>query len=135
MKMDWIALLKILGDALAPLIRAYAESRKLAAQDGVTAAQLAEADARWTWNFEDPLAQPDKPEPPDEPPMPTAAVYMKFLPLPIPDDAELLARGYKVGDAVVPAVGMPEWLVVRKGQPLLGMVALRVIRDPKVMGE
>lgn len=132
MKMDWIELLKILGDALAPLIKAYAEARKLAAQEGVTAAQLAEADTRWARNFEDPLAQPDELEPPVEPPVPTGAVYMKLQPGPVPNDAELLTHwDYKAGDVIV-LHDDGRWLVVRKGQPLLGMMPLRTIgQSPK----
>lgn len=63
--MNWIEILKLLGTALAPLVQAYAEARKLAKQSGVTDADLAAADARWTKNYIDPLAVP---QPPFEPP-------------------------------------------------------------------
>ena len=55
--MNWLALLLKLGDALAPLVEAYAQARKLAEQAGdVTPEQLAAADARWQKVYTDPLA-------------------------------------------------------------------------------
>lgn len=57
------------------------------------------------------------------------APYMEALEPPIPDDAELLARGYKVGDRIVPDDDSPRWFMVRKGQPLLDMKVLRTIGE------
>lgn len=119
MKMDWIAVLRILGEALAPLIKAYAESRKLAAQDGVTPAQLAEADARWTRNFKDPLAddvgggsKPDEPTKPADPrpdPMPDLGKYGVVV------NEHPKASDYPLGGVVYQYQDDSRWFVLQRG--------------------
>lgn len=131
--MNWIEILKLLGTALAPLVQAYAEARKLAKQSGVTDADLAAADARWTKNYVDPLAgQPSPPSPPVEPPPePTTRPtnYLKKFDPPVPEDPQLMgeAWGFKLGDQVCAESADSKWMVAKKGGSRLGAPLLRVI--------
>lgn len=53
--MNALAVLKMLSEILAPLMMAYMEARRVAAQDGVSEADLAAADERWMRYRADPL--------------------------------------------------------------------------------
>lgn len=125
--MNWIALLKVLGEALAPLIKAYAEARKLAAQNGVTAEQLAEADARWTKHYEDPLAGQI---PPVDPPV-NLVPYLTKFPAPVASNHDLLVKyRFAAGSQVCAESENSEWMVVPRGQPTLGAKVLRYVIAP-----
>lgn len=55
--MPWLQVLEILGGVAMRATAAYQKARALAAKDGVSPADLDDADARFLKVYEDPLAE------------------------------------------------------------------------------
>jgi hypothetical protein len=74
----------------------------------------------------DPLPVPPAPPLPDEP---LGSAYLRGFPAPIPDDTALRMLGYQPGDVIGSNEAGSSWMIVRKGQSLMGAKFVRTIGE------